>query len=274
MTTPSPIIALNNGVQIPTIGLGVWQSKRGQETYDAVRAALELGYRHIDTARIYGNEADVGRAVRDSRVPRQEVFVTTKLWNDDQGYDSALAAFDESLKRLDLGYIDLYLIHWPLPETRLESYKALETIAQSGRCRAIGVSNYTVAHLEELLQHTTIVPAVNQVEFHPFLYQRELLAYCQSKHVVVQAYSPLTHGKRLDHPVLAEVARHHHKTPAQVLIRWCIEHGLVALPKSVRRERIQENADVWNFHLSAEEMRQLDALDENLRTCWDPSKLP
>lgn len=267
-------LELNNGVTIPQLGLGVWQAQSGEETYQAVRSALELGYRHIDTARIYGNEADVGRAVRDSGLPRDQIFVTTKLWKADQGYDKALKAFDASLERLGIGHIDLYLIHWPVTETRQESWRALETIAKSGRCRAIGVSNYTERHLEAMRSYASIQPAVNQVELHPFLYQKSLLDHCAKHSIVVEAYSPLTHGKRLNDPTLGDVAEQYRKTPAQILIRWAIQHDTVVLPKSTNPHRIKENAEVYDFEISSADMQRLDALNENLRTCWDPSQLP
>lgn len=267
-------LRLNNGVEIPRFGLGVFRAPRGEETRQAVSDALALGYRHIDTARIYGNERDVGTAVRDSGLPRQEIFVTTKLWNDDQGYESTLRACERSLKELGLEYVDLYLVHWPVSGKRLDSWRAMEKLLADGKCRSIGVSNFTERHLEELLRHAKVIPAVNQVELSPFLYQEELIRYCEGKGIAVEAYSPLTKGKRLGDPTLVEVARRHSRTPAQVLIRWCLQHGLIVIPKSTRKERIHENADVFGFELSAEEMRTLDGLDEELRTSWDPTDVP
>lgn len=267
-------LRLNNGVEIPRFGLGVFRAPRGEETRQAVSDALALGYRHIDTARIYGNERDVGTAVRDSGLPRQEIFVTTKLWNDDQGYESTLRACERSLKELGLEYVDLYLVHWPVSGKRLDSWRAMEKLLADGKCRSIGVSNFTERHLEELLRHAKVVPAVNQVELSPFLYQEELIRYCEGKGIAVEAYSPLTKGQRLGDPTLVEVARRHSRTPAQVLIRWCLQHGLIVIPKSTRKERIHENADVFGFELSAEEMRTLDGLDEELRTSWDPTDVP
>lgn len=267
-------LRLNNGVEIPRFGLGVFRAPRGEETRQAVSDALALGYRHIDTARIYGNERDVGTGVRDSRIPRQEIFVTTKLWNDDQGYESTLRACERSLKELGLEYVDLYLVHWPVSGKRLDSWRAMEKLLADGKCRSIGVSNFTERHLEELLRHAKVIPAVNQVELSPFLYQEELIRYCEGKGIAVEAYSPLTKGQRLGDPTLVEVARRHSRTPAQVLIRWCLQHGLIVIPKSTRKERIHENADVFGFELSAEEMRTLDGLDEELRTSWDPTDVP
>ncbi|HZN92999.1 MAG TPA: aldo/keto reductase, partial [Myxococcales bacterium] len=238
----SSTVRLSGGVEIPRVGLGVFQSARGEETRRAVSEALRLGYRHIDTARIYGNEGDVGAAVRESGVPRGEVFITTKLWNDDQGYDTALRAFDASLKRLALDHVDLYLLHWPVPGKRLESWRALERLLADGRVRAIGVSNFMAHHLDELLGHAKVPPAVNQIELSPFLQQREVREACERHGIAVEAYSPLTKGLRLGHPVVVSVAGRVQRSPAQVLLRWGLQHGLIVLPKSTRAERIRENA--------------------------------
>lgn len=267
-------IPLNDGKRIPVLGLGVWQTAAGKETRQAVGTALDLGYRLIDTARLYGNERDVGVAVRESGVPREEVFVTTKLWNDDHGYEAALRAFERSRKELGLEYIDLYLIHWPVPRLRQESWKALLRLKDEGLARSIGVSNYTIRHLEELLPLSPLVPAVNQVEFHPFLFQRELLAFCQERGVALEAYSPLARGRRLDHPVVRDVATRTGRTPAQVLIRWSLQHGLVVIPKSARPERIRENAAVFDFELKTADMDRLDSLDERSHVAWNPDDLP
>jgi diketogulonate reductase-like aldo/keto reductase len=267
-------VKLNNGVEIPRLGLGVFRSPRGEVTRQAVLSALAAGYRHIDTARIYGNERDVGRAVLESGLPRGDIFVTTKLWNDDQGYDSTLRACERSLEALGLEYVDLYLVHWPVPGRRLESWRAMEKLLADGKCRAIGVSNFMERHLEELLGRAKVVPSVNQVEQHPFLYQQSLQRYCADKGIVVEAYSPLTKGMRLGDPRVVEVARKYGKSPAQVLIRWCLEHDLVVIPKSVHEERIRENANVFDFSLSPEDLRQLDGLNEELYTGWDPTDVP
>jgi diketogulonate reductase-like aldo/keto reductase len=262
---------LTTGKTIPVVGLGVYQSTPGAPTRDAVRMALELGYRHVDTARIYGNEADVGAAVKAGTVPREHVFVTTKLWNDDQGYDSAQRALDKSLQRLGLDYVDLYLIHWPVAGKRRDSWRALETAFDDGRARAIGVSNYLVPHLNELLGHAKREPHVNQIELSPFLQRRETVALCAQHGIVVEAYSPLTRGERLDHPAVLSAARAVGRTPAQVLLRWGVQHGFVVLPKSVHRERIAENAALFDFELDGALMQQLDGLEENLSTGWDPA---
>jgi diketogulonate reductase-like aldo/keto reductase len=272
--TVTRTLLLANGAAIPRVGFGVYQVARGKETRDAVREALRCGYRHIDTARAYGNERDVGAAVRESGIPRAEVFVTTKLWNDDQGYDAALRAFDASFDRLGLEYVDLYLLHWPVPRKRLESWRALEQIHAQGRARAIGVSNFMVHHLEELLSDAKVVPAVNQIEVSPFLQHREVRALCDEHGIVVEAYSPLTRGTRLRHPVVAAVAGRARRSAAQVLLRWGLQHGLVVLPKSTRAARIAENAALFDFELSARDMSELDELEEGLATGWDPRHAP
>ena len=263
-------LLLNTGASIPRVGLGVWQAPPGHVTRQAVTTALEVGYRHFDTARVYGNEADVGAAVRDSGVPRGEVFVTTKLWNEDQGFDRALRAFDASLGRLGLDHVDLFLLHWPVPGRRLDSWRALERLHADKRARAIGVSNFMPKHLEELLAHAQVVPAVDQIEVSPFLQQRETRALCARHGIVVEAYSPLTHGRRLGHPVVAGVAARAGRSPAQVLLRWAIQHGLVVLPKSTHETRIRENAAIFDFSLDPEAMAALDGCEEGLATGWDP----
>ena len=268
------VAELNNGVRIPRLGLGVYQSAPGQITKKAVGYALKVGYRHIDTARIYGNEADVGKAILDSGIKREDIFVTTKLWNGDQGYESALKACDDSLKKLGLKYLDLYLIHWPVQNTREESWKALVKLQKNGKCRSIGVSNYTIRHLTELAEQSDIVPTVNQVEFSPFLYQKQLLDHCEKHKIQLEAYSPLTQGEKLNQSVVQGIAKKRGKTPAQVLIRWGIQHNLVTIPKSVREERIKENSEVFDYTLTQDDMKTLDSLDENFRNSWDPTNMP
>ncbi len=267
-------VKLNNDVRMPMLGLGVYQSPPGRVTRNAVNFALRVGYRHVDRARIYGNEADVGEAVRESGVPREDLFVTTKLWNSDQGYDSTLRACEASLKRLGLDYLDLYLVHFPVPDVRKETWRAMETLLQKKRCRAIGVSNFTIRHLEELIEESHVIPSVNQVEFHPFLYQKELVKYCQNRGNQVEAYSPLARGERLKHPRIISLATRYSKTPAQLMIRWGIQHGLVVIPKSTREERIRENSQVFDFDISDDDMRSLDSLNEDLRLNWDPTNVP
>ena len=273
-STLKATVKLNNGVSMPLFGLGVYLMRPGRETYAAVRAALGTGYRLVDTASVYKNEEDVGRAVRDSGIPREEVFITTKLWNDDQGYDSAMRAFDASLKRLGMDFIDLYLIHFPVPDVRNESWRALERILQSGRTRAIGVSNYTVRHLKELLGRWGAIPAVDQVEFSPFLYQRDLLDFCRESGIQLEAYAPLTARRRLNDPRITAIARKHGRTNAQVLLRWAVQHGLVVIPKSTHPDRIAENARIFDFELSSEEVTELDGLHDGFRSSWDPTAVP
>ncbi len=267
------MVKLNNGVEMPLFGLGTYQAT-GRRTTDAVLHALEMGYRLIDTAEMYGNEREVGEAVRKSGIPREEIFVTTKLWNDSHGYERTLRSFEGSLSRLGMDYVDLYLIHWPVEELRLNSWKALEKLYDEGKCRAIGVSNYMTWHLEEVLGESSTVPTVDQVEFSPYLYQRELLEFCNSKGIQLEGYSPLGKGQIVNALELAPISKEYSKTPAQILIRWALQHKIVTIPKSSRRDRIRVNADVFDFEIAPEDILALDALDENLRTSWDPSTAP
>ena len=271
-------VRLNQGPEIPWLGLGVFQTEPGAETRNSVAYALEAGYRAVDTAAMYGNEDDVGAAVRASGIPRDEIFVTTKLWHTDHGYENALRAGRASAARLNLGAIDLYLIHWPRansPQDRIDSWRAMVELQRQGLCRAIGVSNYTVRHLEELRTHSDVVPAVDQVEFHPFVYNPELLDYCTAHGIRLEAWSPLTRGRHLDHATIAAIAAAHHRTPAQVLIRWGLEHGAVEIPKSTHRDRIRENAQVFDFALTPSEMASLDALRGGPRIgMWNPADIP
>lgn len=266
-------ITLNNGVRMPQLGLGVWRMT-DDEAEKAVTTAIESGYRSIDTATLYGNEEGVGRALRASGVPREELFVTTKLWNDQQGYDEALRAFDESMRRLGLETLDLYLIHWPAPRRGkyVETWKALEKLYADGRVRAIGVSNFGVDTLERLLAEATVTPAVNQVELHPLFAQRALRGFHAERGIVTEAWSPLGQGKGLlDLPVLAEIGAKYGKTPAQVVLRWHIQLGNVVIPKSVTPSRIRENIDVFDFALSPEDMATINGLDEGRRLGPDPA---
>jgi methylglyoxal/glyoxal reductase len=271
-------ITLNNGISIPRLGLGVYQSGRGRATENAVSWALDAGYRHIDTAAMYGNETEVGaalkRAIASGSMRRDEVFVTTKLWNSDHGYDEALRAFDASQRRLGLEQVDLFLLHWPVPQRRLQSWRALERILGEGRCRAIGVSNFMVDHLEELLGHAKVPPAVNQIELHPWCQQREVVAFCNAHDIAVVAYSPLTKGMRLGDRGLAAIAREARRTPAQILLRWSLQKGFVTIPKSAKKERIIENAEIFDFSLGAESMARLDRLNQEHHVTWDPRSEP
>ncbi|WP_010493774.1 aldo/keto reductase [Paenibacillus elgii] len=268
----SDTTVLNNGVRMPWLGLGVWKTKEGDEVVQAVQHALEAGYRSIDTAAVYGNEAGVGQAIQASSIPRDQLFVTTKVWNADQGYDSTLRAFEESRRKLQLEVIDLYLIHWPGKDKYKETWKALEKLYKDGLVRAIGVSNFKVHHLEDLLQDSEIVPAVNQVEFHPLLVQQELRTFCKEHKIQLEAWSPLMQGN-LDLPLLSELAGKYGKTPAQIILRWDLQHGVVTIPKSIRESRIRENIDVFDFTLSDEDMARLDGLNQDRRFGPDPDHI-
>ena len=268
-----PMVTLNNGVEIPQVGLGVFQTKEGADVERAVHSALEAGYRLIDTAAAYGNEAGVGKAIKASGLPREEIFITTKLWNANHAYDDALRAFDESLAKLDCGYVDLYLIHWPLPmEGKFtQAWKALERLYASERVRAIGVSNFKPHHLEELLKGAETVPAVNQIELHPLFQQKATRAYCLEHGIVVESYSPLMRaGEALEHPVITRLAQTYGKTPAQVILRWHVQSGFIVIPKSVKPERIRENLALFDFELSPNDMRAIEGMDREQRIGADP----
>ena len=261
---------LHNGVEMPYLGLGVYLAREGKEVENAVGWALEAGYRHIDTASAYQNEKGVGAAVRNSGLDRREVFVTTKVWNTDQGYESTLRAFDASLARLGLEYLDLYLVHWPVKGKYRETWQALEELYREGRVRAIGVSNFLQHHLEDLLQRAEIVPMVNQMEFHPWLVQEPLLGYCREKGIQYEAWSPLMQGKIGQVPEIGKIARKYGKTEAQVVLRWDLQKGVVTIPKSSNPERIKANAALFDFELSPEDMALLDSLDKTHRFGPDP----
>ncbi|MEU0120432.1 aldo/keto reductase [Streptomyces albidoflavus] len=277
-TTPSPApvptVTLNNGVTMPQLGFGVFQVS-DEETTAAVATALESGYRSVDTAAVYGNEAGVGRALADSGIPRDELFVTTKLWNDDQGYDATLRAFDTSLAKLGLDHVDLYLIHWPTParDRYLDTWRALEKLLADGRTRAIGVSNFQPAHLTRLIDASGIVPAVNQIELHPGLQQSELRALHAEHGITTEAWSPLAQGALLKSETVTTLAARHGRTPAQIVLRWHLQLGNVVIPKSVTPSRIRENLDIFGFTLTADDMTALATLDEGLRTGPDPDTL-
>jgi methylglyoxal/glyoxal reductase len=266
-------VTFNNGYHCPILGLGTYLSHPGNETQQAAEYAISIGYRHIDTAALYGNEEDVGKVVLSSGIPRTEIFITTKLWNSDQGYDSALRAFDKSLKKLRLDYVDLYLMHWPVPEHRRQSWKAMQEIYYSGKAKSIGVSNFTIRHLKELFDYSDIIPVVNQVEFSPFLYQKELLDFCGEKLIFIESYSPLTRTRKFNDSNLKSISVKYGKSASQILIRWSLQAGTITLPKSVNPKRIKENADVFDFEILPIDMKILNSLNENFRVAWDPSRI-
>ncbi|WP_286885273.1 aldo/keto reductase [Aneurinibacillus sp. UBA3580] len=266
----SDYTTLHNGVRMPWLGLGVYKTQEGEEVEQAVKAAIEIGYRSIDTAALYHNERGVGNAIKMCGVPREELFITTKVWNSHQGYDATLRAFEESRQKLGLEYLDLYLIHWPVKEKYKDTWRAFEKLYEDGLVRAIGVSNFHVHHLKDLLMDARIIPMVNQVEFHPRLTQKELLRFCKEKGIQMEAWSPLMRGRLLDDPVLNKIGRKYGKTPAQVILRWDLQHGVVTIPKSVHAERIAANADIFDFTLTDEEMNQIDGLNRNERSGQDP----
>ncbi|MGE5379274.1 MAG: aldo/keto reductase [Candidatus Saccharibacteria bacterium] len=263
---------LNNGVKIPLLGLGVFQVPNEVARVTSLKA-FELGYRHVDTAAYYQNEEGVGRAVRESGLAREEVFVTTKLWNTDHGFKETLAACDRSLRALGLEYVDLYLVHWPKGE-RTETWRAMERILDEGKARTIGVSNYLPRHLDETIANASVVPAVDQVELSPFLTQKELRSYARSKGIVIEAFSPLTRGRKLADPRLLEMAKKYGRTPAQMLIRWSLQKGLVVLPKTVSEERLRENAAVFDFSITESDEETMDDWNEELHTTWNPADIP
>lgn len=258
-----PSVTLNDGRSMPQFGLGVWQTPQDQAA-EVVRTALEAGYRHVDTAAIYGNERGVGEGLRASGLPRDHVFITTKLWNDRQGYDEALVAFDRSLERLGVDYVDLYLIHWPAPkrDRYVDAWRALVRIREDGRARSIGVSNFKPHHLERIIGETGVTPAVNQVELHPRWQQRELREVNARHGIATESWSPLGQGRLLQDPVIGRIAQKHGKTPAQIVIRWHLDSGLIVIPKSVTPSRIRENIEVFEFALDGDDMAAIERLDD------------
>lgn len=267
-----PKIRLHNGVELPQVGLGVWKMDDAT-VQTAMAAAFEAGYRLIDTAKIYNNEIGVGKAVAASGLPREQIFVTSKLWNDSHDYDAALRAFDATLNDLGLDYLDLYLIHWPQPKQHkfIDAWRALEKLYADKRVRAIGVSNFTPAHLTELMANSEIVPMVNQIELHPAFQQVETVSFCQQKGIAIEAYSPLMHGgKALEHPLIIEMARAYHRTPAQIILRWHTQRKRIVIPKSSQPGRIRENINIFDFELSNDDMAHIDAMDAGLRIAADP----
>ncbi|GIU70200.1 MAG: glyoxal reductase [Candidatus Woesearchaeota archaeon] len=266
-------IKLNDGKKIPILGYGTWQIPNNVVD-NCVYTALTEGYRLIDTAAIYENESGVGLGVRkaiQSGIPREEIFVTTKLWNTD--HDRIEEAFNESLKRLNLEYIDLYLMHWPVIGKRINTWLFFQKLLKTGKVKSVGVSNFTIKQLKELIEKTGIVPVINQVEFSPWLYQKELLEFCNKNNIVVEAYSPLTRGRMLGDEKLKEIALKYNKSPAQIILRWVIQHGVVVIPKSTDPIKIRENAQVFDFEITDEDMEKLDSFNKGLRFCWNPEEL-
>ncbi|XLG11832.1 promiscuous glyoxal/methylglyoxal reductase [Bacillus subtilis] len=272
-TSLKDTVKLHNGVEMPWFGLGVFKVENGNEATESVKAAIENGYRSIDTAAIYKNEEGVGIGIKESGVAREELFITSKVWNEDQGYETTLAAFEKSLERLQLDYLDLYLIHWPGKDKYKDTWRALEKLYKDGKIRAIGVSNFQVHHLEELLKDAEIKPMVNQVEFHPRLTQKELRDYCKAQGIQLEAWSPLMQGQLLDNEVLTQIAEKHNKSVAQVILRWDLQHEVVTIPKSIKEHRIIENADIFDFELSQEDMDKIDALNKDERVGPNPDEL-
>ena len=261
---------LSNGVKMPYLGLGTYQSDNDQEVVDAIKYALQTGYRHIDTASVYGNEVGVGKGVLESGLPREDVFVVSKVWNKDQGYDNTLSAFDASLDRLGLDYLDLYLIHWPVAGNYKDTWRAMEKLYKGQRIRAIGVSNFMRHHLEDLISSAEITPMVNQMEFHPYVVQQDLIDYCIAKKIQYEAWSPFMQGKLFKLDICDGLARKYGKSPAQIILRWNLQKGVVTIPKSVKKNRINANASIFDFKLTSEEVAYLDSLDRGERIGPDP----
>ncbi|WP_248734143.1 aldo/keto reductase [Neobacillus rhizosphaerae] len=261
---------LHNGVKMPWFGLGVYKVQEGEEALQSVKSAIKAGYRSIDTAALYENEDSVGQAIKESGVPREELFITTKVWNSDQRNDSVLEAFETSLVKLGLDYVDLYLVHWPVKGKYKQTWKVLEKLYKDGRIRAIGVSNFNINHLEDLMSVAEIKPMVNQVELHPLLAQSELRNFCKKQEIQIEAWAPLGQGRLLEHPVLKEIAASHNKSTAQVILRWDLQNEIVTIPKSVKESRIIENANIFDFVLRESDMEKINALNENNRYGADP----
>ncbi|SDF46748.1 Aldo/keto reductase [Fontibacillus panacisegetis] len=265
---------LNNGVKMPWFGIGVFKVEEGPELVDAVKFAIKHGYRSIDTAAIYENEESVGQAIlagmKETGVSRQDLFITSKVWNADLGYESTIAAYETSLKKLGLDYLDLYLIHWPVEGKYKEAWRALETLYKEGKVKAIGVSNFQIHHLEQLMKEAEIKPMVNQVEYHPRLTQKKLQSFCQKQGIQLEAWSPLMQGQLLDNPELLKIANKYNKSIAQIILRWDLQNGVVTIPKSTKEHRIVENSDVFDFELSKEVMEQIDRLNQDHRVGPDP----
>ncbi|MBD5639629.1 aldo/keto reductase [Clostridium botulinum] len=263
---------LNNGVKMPLLGFGTYKAENGNTVIQSVKEALRIGYRHIDTASYYGNEEGVGTAIKESGIPREEIFLVSKVWNSDQGYEKTLKSFENSIKKLGTDYLDLYLVHWPQSLTK-ETWKALEKLYKEGRVKAIGVSNFLVDHLKWLLEDVEIMPMVNQVEFHPQLIQKELMEFCSKNNIQLEAWSPLMRGKVFEIELLQDIAKKYEKTISQIVLRWDLQMGVVTIPKSVTPSRIKENADIFDFEISKEDMDRIQQLDKGLMAGSDPNKV-
>lgn len=261
---------LNNGVKMPWLGLGVFKVEDGGLVSEVVKTGVRAGYRSIDTAMVYRNETGVGEGIRDCGVPREELFITSKVWNADQGYESTLRAYEESLERLGLDHLDLYLVHWPVKGKYVDTWRALVELYKRGAVRAIGVSNFQIHHLEDVIRDSGVVPMVNQIEYHPHLSQKPLLAFCKQHGVQPEAWGPLAQGRLTDHPALADIGAKYGKTPSQVMLRWDLQNGVVTIPKSIREERLKENAAIFDFVLSEGDMAAIDALNMDQRYGPDP----
>lgn len=267
-----PAAELHNGLKMPVIGFGTYQIPDGPDTEFSVLTALETGYRNIDTASFYDNERSVGTAIKKSGIPREEIFITTKVWNSEQGYKNTLEAFDHSRKKLHTDYIDLYLIHWPVRERYIDTWRAMEEIYQKGNAKAIGVCNFNEHHIEDILRRKGITPMVNQIELHPILYQTGLIDFCKSRKIQIEAWAPLMRGRMSNFLLLAELAEKYKISPAQLLIRWDIQHGFVTIPKSAHKERIILNFQVFDFTISNDDMQRIDALNRSERLGPDPER--
>ncbi|MFD2639062.1 aldo/keto reductase [Piscibacillus salipiscarius] len=265
-------IKLNNGVEMPGFGLGVYKAEEGKEVVEAVRTAVNHGYRLIDTASFYGNETGVGEGIRETDVAREDLFITTKVWNDEQGYDETLRAFERSLERLNQEYLDLYLIHWPVKEHFQDTWKAMERLYEEGVIKSIGVSNFHVHHLQKLFTKANVKPVINQIEYHPHLTQQEVKTFCDKEDIQMEAWSPLKRGRLFEDPTITQIAERHGKSPAQVILRWDVQNHVITIPKSVTPSRIRDNADIFDFNLSEDEMDQINRMNQNDRTGMNPNE--
>jgi methylglyoxal/glyoxal reductase len=263
-------VPLHNGIEMPYLGLGVFKARDGEEVIEAIKHALHMGYRHIDTASVYRNETGVGQAIKEGGFKREDIFITTKVWNDNQGYESTLKAYEESLKRLDMDYVDLYLVHWPVKGKYKETWEALEQLYKDGRVKAIGVSNFLIHHLKDLLESCEIIPMVNQIEYHPYLTQAELIQFCHENQIRPEAWSPLMQGHITEVAELVQLGEKYGKTAAQIALRWNLQRGVITIPKSVNPQRIKSNADLFDFELDEEDIARIDSLDKGKRFGADP----